>query len=136
MNLTAQGAKLLGGEAPAYSGHPNLGAGQSSHSPAPFIAIEGDDGKDYEAERKPPITVNNVVSARGKDYMKKSYPGGRRHAFSGRMECGLVLSSVSPWEMIQKEKGVTRGGYCCKWCKASGKVRWGAPDFFRLPRAG
>ena len=53
VNLTAQGAKLLG-QPPAYSGHPNPGAGQSSHSPAPFIAIEGDDRKDYEAERKPP----------------------------------------------------------------------------------
>ena len=70
-NLSPFGGHL--GEEPAYSGHPNPGAGQSSHSLAPFIAIEGDDGKDYEAERKPPITVNNVVSACGKDYMKKSY---------------------------------------------------------------
>ena len=75
VNLTAQGAKLLG-EEPAHSGHPN--PGPCGHSPAPFITIEGDDGKDYEAERKPPITVNNVVSACGKDYMRKSYPGGRR----------------------------------------------------------
>ena len=112
VNLTAQGAKLLG-EEPAHSGHPNPGARQSGHSPAPFITIEGDDGQDYEAERKPPITLNNVVSACGKDYMRKSYPGGRRHAFWGRMECGLVLSSVSPWEMVQKEKGGLncRAGY-------------------------
>ena len=82
VNLTAQGAKLLG-EEPAHSGHPNPGARQSGHSPAPFITIEGDDGQDYEAERKPPITVKNVVSACGKDYMRKSYPGGRRHAFWG-----------------------------------------------------
>ena len=99
------GCQAPGGGTTAYSGHPNPGARQSGHSPAPFITIEGDDGKDYEAERKPPITVNNVVSACGKDYMRKSYPGGRRHAFWGRMECGLVLSSVSPWEMVQKEKG-------------------------------
>ena len=90
------------------------------------------DGKDYEAERKPPITVNNVVSACGKDYMKKSYPGGRRHAFWGRMECGLVLSSVSPWEMIQKEKGVTRGGYCCKWCKGFWKGKMGSSRFLQI----
>ena len=104
VNLTAQGAKLLG-EEPAYSGHPNPGARQSGHSPAPFITIEGDDGKDYEAERKPPITVNNVVSACGKDYMRKSYPGGKRHAFSRRMECGLVLSSVSPLGNGPKREG-------------------------------
>ena len=131
VNLTAQGAKLLG-EEPAHSGHPNPGARQSGHSPAPFITIEGDDGKDYEAERKPPITVNNVVSACGKDYMKKSYPGGKRHAFWGRMECGLVLSSVSPWEMIQKEKGVTRGGYCCKWCKGFWKGKMGSSRFLQI----
>ena len=70
VNLTAQGAKLLG-EEPAHSGHPNPGARQSGHSPAPFITIEGDDGKDYDAERKPPITLNNVVPACGKDYMRK-----------------------------------------------------------------
>ena len=131
MNLTAQGAKLLG-EEPAHSGHPNPGARQSGHSPAPFITIEGDDGQDYEAERKPPITVNNVVSACGKDYMRKSYPGGRRHALWGRMECGLVLSSVSPWEMVQKEKGVTRGGYCCKWCKGFWKGKMGSSRFLQI----
>ena len=48
------------------------------------------------------------------DYMKKNYPGAGRHAFWGQMECGLVLSSVSPWEMVQKEKGVTRVGYVCR----------------------
>ena len=33
------------------------------------------------------------------------------------MECGLVLSSVTPWELIPKTKGETRGGYMCKYCK-------------------
>ena len=134
VNLTAQGAKILG-EEPAHSGHPNPGERQSGHSPAPFITIEGDDGKDYDAERKPPITVNNVVSACGKDYMRKSYPGGKRYAFWGRMECGLVLSSVSPWEMVQKEKGVTRGGYCCKWCKGFWKGKMGSSRFLQITSA-
>ena len=120
------------GEEPAHSGHPNPGARQSGHSPVPFITIEGDDGKDYDAERKPPITVNNVVFACGKDYMRKSYAGGKRHAFWGRMECGLVLSSVSPWEMVQKEKGVTRGGYCCKWCKGFWKGKMGSSRFLQI----
>ena len=132
VNLTAQGAKILG-EEPAHSGHPNPGERQSGYSPAPFITIEGDDGKDYDAERKPPITVNNVVSACGKDYMRKSYPGGKRYAFWGRMECGLVLSSVSPWEMVQKEKGVTCGGYyCCKWCKGFWKGKMGSSRFLQI----
>ena len=29
----------------------------------------------------------------------------------------LVLSSVTPWEIISKEKGVTTGGYMCKHCQ-------------------
>ena len=33
------------------------------------------------------------------------------------VECGLVLSSVTPWELIPKTKGETRGGYMCKYCK-------------------
>ena len=64
VNLTAQGAKILG-EEPAHSGHPNPGERQSGYSPAPFITIEGDDGKDYDAERKPPITVNNACTTDG-----------------------------------------------------------------------
>ena len=81
---------------PAHSGHPNPGERQSGHSPAPFITIEGDDGKDYDAERKPPITVNNVVSACGKDYMRKSYPGGKRYAFWGAHGVWLGLEQCQP----------------------------------------
>ena len=40
VNLTAQGAKLLEKE-PAYSGHPNPGARQSGHSPAPWKGLRG-----------------------------------------------------------------------------------------------
>ena len=86
----------------------------------------------YEEARKPPITVHNAVSALGKDYMKKNYPGGGRHAFWGQMECGLVLSSVSPWEMVQKEKGVTRGGYVCKWCRGFWKGKMGSSRFLQI----
>ena len=64
--------------------------------------------------------------------MRKSYPGGKRYAFWGRMEFGLVLSSVSPWEMVQKEKGVTRGGYCCKWCKGFWKGKMGSSRFLQI----
>ena len=102
------------------------------HSKEPFCSIEADDGKTYEEARKPPITVHNAVSALGKDYMKKNYPGGGRHAFWGQMECGLVLSSVSPWEMVQKEKGVTRGGYVCKWCRGFWKGKMDSSRFLQI----
>ena len=64
--------------------------------------------------------------------MRKNYPGGGRHAFWGQMECGLVLSSVSPWEMVQKEKGVTRGGYVCKWCRGFWKGKMGSSRFLQI----
>ena len=86
--------------------HPTPGSrSEGQHSKDPYCSIEIDNGKTYEEARKPPITVHNAVSALGKDYTKKNYPGAGRHAFWGQME------------MVQKEKGVTRGGYVCKWCR-------------------
>ena len=73
---------------------------------------EGDEGIVY-----PPITADNVHGVVGKDYRKKNYPVEMKHVFWAHMECGLVLSSVSPWELIPKTKGETRGGYMCKYCK-------------------
>ena len=132
ITLTAQGAKILG-EGGAYSPQPTPGSSSGGqHSKEPYCSIEADDGKTYEEARKPPITVHNAVSALGKDYMKKNYPGGGRHAFWGQMECGLVLSSVSPWEMVQKEKGVTRGGYVCKWCRGFWKGKMGSSRFLQI----
>ena len=36
------------------------------------------------------------------------------------------------WEMVQKEKGVTRGGYCCKWCKGFWKGKMGSSRFLQI----
>ena len=136
VTLTAQGAKLFG-EGGACSPQPTPGASsEGHHSKEPFYSIEADDGRTYEEARKPPITVHNAVSALGKDYMRKNYPGGGRHAFWGQMECGLVLSSVSPWEMVQKEKGVTRGATYASGAEASGRGRWGAQGSSRSLPAG
>ena len=59
--------------------------------------------------------------------MKKNYPGGGQDAFSKQMECGLVLSSVSPWEMVQNKKGVTPAVFS--------RARWVALDSCRSPPA-
>ena len=132
ITLTAQGAKIVG-EGGAHSPQPTLRSSSGGqHSKEPYCSIEADDGKTYEEARKPPITVHNAVSALGKDYMKKNYPGGGRHAFWGQKECGLVLSSVSPWEMVQKEKGVTRGGYVCKRCRGFWKGKMGSSRFLQI----
>ena len=134
VNLTAQGAKLLG-EEPAYSGHPNPGARQSGHSPAPFITIEGDDGKDYEAERKPPITVNNVVSACGKDYMRKSYPRGASAMPSGGAWNVAWFWAVSaPGKWSKKRRVWHVEAIAANGARVFGRERWGAPAFSRSPR--
>ena len=58
---------------------------------------EGDEGIVY-----PRITADNVHGVVGKDYRKKNYPVEMKHVFWAHMECGLVLSSVTPWELIPK----------------------------------
>ncbi|CAE7254264.1 ppsC [Symbiodinium sp. CCMP2592] len=63
-----------------------------------------------EQERSlPPITPDNVTSVASDDYKKKNVGDKTAHVFWAKMECGLVLSSVSPWEIVDKKKGETRG---------------------------
>ena len=57
--------------------------------------MEADDGKTYEEARKPPITVHNAVSALGKDYMKKNYPGG-----------GPVCATLACWQVMLKSREI------------------------------
>ncbi|CAE7030906.1 ppsC [Symbiodinium sp. CCMP2592] len=71
-----------------------------------------------EQERSlPPITPDNVSSVASDDYKRKN------------MECGLVLSSVSTWEIVDKKKGETRGGYVCRHCKGFWRSGRGASRF-------
>ena len=77
---------------------------------------------EYPDQPRPPITVENVM---GKDSKKKVGGKGKR-IFWAKTECGLVLSSVTPWEIISKEKGVTTGGYMGPWGNPSGPDRWTA----------
>ena len=65
----------------------------------------------------PPLTVDCVESIAGSDYKKKQFKDKNSHVFWGRLECGLILSSISPWDVVTKESGVTRGGYVCRHCK-------------------
>ncbi|CAE7921259.1 ppsC, partial [Symbiodinium necroappetens] len=62
-----------------------------------------------EQERSlPPITPDNVSSVASDDYKRKVARDKTAHVFWARMECGLVLSSVSPWEIVDKKKGETK----------------------------
>ena len=68
-----------------------LGAGQVPMALTSAPGEEGDEGIVY-----PPITSDNVHGVVGKDYRKKNYPAETKHVFWAHMECGLVLSSVTP----------------------------------------
>ena len=91
---------------------------------------------EYPDQPRPPITAENVNSVMGKD-SKKKVGGKDKHIFWAKTECGLVLSSVTPWEIISKEKGVTTGGYMCKHCQGFWKQGPGCyptcPDHWTQP---
>ena len=86
---------------------------------------------EYPDQPRPPITVENVNSVMGKD-SKKKVGGKEKHIFWAKTECGLVLSSVTPWEIISKEKGVTTGGYMCKHCQGFWKQGRGATRLVQI----
>ncbi|CAE6963924.1 ppsC [Symbiodinium sp. CCMP2592] len=86
-----------------------------------------------EQERSlPPITPDNVTSVASDDYKKKNVGDKTAHVFWAKMECGLVLSSVSPWEIVDKKKGETRGGYVCRHCKGFWRSGRGASRFLLI----
>ena len=63
---------------------------------------------------------------------KATHHCGECHLFWAKTECGLVLSSVTPWEIISKEKGVTTGGYMCKHCQGFWKQGKGATRLVQI----
>ena len=86
---------------------------------------------EYPGQPRPPITVENVNSVMGKK-TKKDLKALNKHLFWARTECGLVLSSVTHWEIISKEKRVTTGGYMCNHCQGFWKQGRGATRFRSL----
>ena len=108
-------------------GTPFLPAAASGADPAnqPPLMME------YPDQPRPPITVENVNSVMGKK-SKKDLKAQNKHLFWARTECGLVLSSVTPWEIISKEKGVTTGGYMCKHCQGFWKQGRGATRLVQI----
>eukprot|EP00435_Cladocopium_sp_Y103_P015263 s784_g3.t1 len=48
-------------------------------------------------------TVNNVSSICSPSYRKEHFGNKAAHAFWGKACCGLILSSISPWEMKARE---------------------------------
>ena len=73
---------------------------------------------------QPQLTVENVTSVASDNYKRQHYSTKFAHVFWGKLECGLVLSSVSPWEYVPKEHGIrAAGGFACKYCDGFWKGR-------------
>ena len=80
----------------------------------------------------PELSLENVVSICSPKYKREHYGHRGVHAFWGRTDCGLILSSISPWELKTKEAGVTRGGWVCKACQGFWRQGKGASRFVQL----
>ena len=83
-------------------------------------------------EKYPELSLENVVSICSPKYKKEHFGHRGVHAFWGRTGCGLILSSISPWELKTKEAGVTRGGWVCKACQGFWRQGRGASRFVQL----
>ena len=55
-----------------------------------------------------------------------------RAFFWGEAECGLILPSISAWEVVTKEKGATKGGYMCRYCQGFWKASRGGSRFLQI----
>ena len=80
----------------------------------------------------PELSLENVVSICSPKYKREHYGHRGVHAIWGRTDCGLILSSISPWELKTKEAGVTRGGWVCKACQGFWRQGKGASRFVQL----
>ena len=83
-------------------------------------------------DKYPELSLGNVVSICSPKYKKEHFGHRGVHAFWGRTDCGLILSSISPWELKTKEAGVTRGGWVCKACQGFWRQGRGSSRFVQL----
>ena len=83
-------------------------------------------------DKYPELTTVNVRTICSPKYKREHFGNKNVHAFWGRTDCGLILSSISPWELKMKETGVTRGGWACKACQGFWRQGRGASRFVQL----
>jgi hypothetical protein len=83
-------------------------------------------------DKYPELSTADVRSICSPKYKKDHFGNKNVHAFWGRTDCGLILSSISPWELKVKQSGVTRGGWACKACQGFWRQGRGASRFVQL----
>ena len=80
----------------------------------------------------PPITADNALCKAGKVWKKRNGYSKNDEVWWGKAECGLILGSVTPWEVVTKVHGETKGGYVCKYCQGFWKPGRGGGRFLQI----
>ena len=111
----------LGCSPPLGASGPGGGAAKESDPKAKILAGAAPEG--------PP---DHRGHCHGKKYINKHFPTGTKHVFWASVECGLVLPSISAWEVVGKEKPKTTGGYMCRFCKGFWKASRGGTRLLQI----
>ena len=85
-----------------------------------------------ERHTMPPISPSNVTAKASKKWKRENGYQPEAQVFWAHAECGLVLPSVSCWEVVGRQVGVTRGGYMCSYCKGFWRAKGGGTRFLQL----
>eukprot|EP00438_Fugacium_kawagutii_P012476 Skav236398 [mRNA] locus=scaffold1702:44549:45178:- [translate_table: standard] len=105
-----------------------LPAGASGPEGGVSIAEVEDNRTEFQY---PPITVANVTSVASVKHRNREFRGAK-HVFWAQAECGLILPSLSSWEVVTKQAAVTVGGYMCKFCKGFWRAKRGGSRFLQI----
>jgi hypothetical protein len=82
--------------------------------------------------RMPPPSVNRWMCKASDSYKKSMGLTKSANVWWFEAECGLILSSVTPWEVKTQVKGETRGGYVCRHCQGFWKPGQGGGRFLQI----
>jgi hypothetical protein len=80
----------------------------------------------------PPPSVSRHVCKASDNYKKANGFTKQSNVWWFEAECGLILSSVTPWEVKTQVKGETRGGYVCRHCQGFWKPGQGGGRFLQI----
>jgi hypothetical protein len=80
----------------------------------------------------PPPCPERLCCPAGKDWKKANGFSKNDPVFWFKAECGLVLSSVTPWEVKTKVAGETKGGYVCRHCQGFWRPGRGGGRFLQI----
>ena len=80
----------------------------------------------------PPPCVERLCCRAGTAWKRANGYTKTDQVFWFKAECGLVLSSVTPWEVKTKVAGETKGGYVCRHCQGFWRPGRGGGRFLQI----